>query len=186
MYVSLFFFHSPCIEVFNTSWVVGQEITQDGWRKNRCGRGKLSPVPRNPEGLAGGLLEASAESSLVMPSRDLLLFAQRGGMLLSFILPASGPFHVSSGYQMSPVAIVSERLRVLKLHSFGLELVPAQRELVRDGCASSVQVQVVIHRSCVTLNIPHFWTAALKSDFQLCPSLSDLTGIWDGFGQLCR
>lgn len=102
-------------------------------------------------------------------------------MLLSFIFPASGPLHVSFGYQMSSVAIVSERLQVLKLHSFGLELVPVQRELVRDGCASSVQVQVVIHRSCVTLNIPDFWTAVLKSGFQLCQSLSDLTVIWDGF-----
>ena len=39
-------------------------------------------------------------------------------MLLSLILPASGPLHVSFGYQMSSVEIVSERLEELKLHSF--------------------------------------------------------------------
>lgn len=57
-----------------------------------------------------------------------------------------------------------------------------------DGCqcASSVQVKVVIHSSCVTLNIPDFWTTGLKSDFQLCPFLFDLYVIWPRICQLCR
>lgn len=53
-----------------------------------------------------------------MQSRTFLLFAKRIGVLLSLILPASGPVHVSFEYQMSSVEIVSERLGALKLHSF--------------------------------------------------------------------
>lgn len=51
---------------------------------------------------------------------SFLCGAQGGGMVLSLVLPASGPLHVSFGYQMSSVEIVSERSEVLKLLSFGL------------------------------------------------------------------
>jgi len=39
---------------------------------------------------------------------------------VKFSFACLGPLHVSFGYQMSSVEIVSERLEVLKLRSFGL------------------------------------------------------------------
>lgn len=65
--------------------------------------------------------EGCSELGLDDAKQDSFLCdAQGGGMVLSLVLPASGPLHVSFGYQMSSVEIVSERLEVLKLHSFGL------------------------------------------------------------------
>lgn len=92
---------------------MGQEIAHWLEEKNRCKRRKLSL-------LAPGtfFLDATREYGLVMPSRTFLLFAKRIDVLLSLILSASGPVHVSFGYQMSSVEIVSERLGALKLHSF--------------------------------------------------------------------
>lgn len=108
-------------------------------------------------------------------------------MLLSLILPASVPLSVLHlGIKCPLLRLCQRDWKSWSCAALFCNWCQCRGKAQSWWIASSVQVKVVIHSTCVTLNMPDFWTAGLKSNFQLCPFLFDLYVIWPRTCQLCR
>lgn len=195
----LMFFFSFCF-VFTFYTLVSRHIAFHGWwakksprvagGKNRCGRRRklslVSPVTHGhaQEGCSWRLMKSTAwwcEAGV------LFVVCPKSWCAVKFNFACLG----ASSFKLwvSDVLYwdcVREIRRIEVAQLYFITGASAETEFDCDGCASSVQVKVVIHSSCVTLNIPDFWTEGLKSDFQLCPFLFDLCVFWPRICQLCR